>query len=143
MAKKLPSSGYILGLDVGEKRIGTALANNIARLPQPTEVIEAGSGAYGKIAEFAAKEDVQMIVIGIPRNLSGEETAQSHTIREFAAGLAKTTDIPIEFADESLSSNRADEMAKNLNVRNASRDSLAACFILEEFLGSIDSTSGR
>src|SRR5687768_9957880 len=106
MANQLPSSGYILGLDVGEKRIGSALASVIAKLPQPGEVITADGTELGVIGDLIKKEDIQLIVIGIPRNLNGEETAQSQSIRDFAAKLAETTNIPLVFADESLSSKR-------------------------------------
>lgn len=142
MASKLPLSGFILGLDVGDRRIGTALAGVIARLPQPAEVILADNKFYDRISTLIKTEDVKLIIVGIPRNLEGEETAQSRKIREFAFNLAKNVDIPIEFADESLSSKRADEVAKNTQLKNAGRDSLAACFILEEFLGSIDTING-
>lgn len=134
MAHRLPNSGYILGLDVGEKRIGVALASVIAKLPQPQPVIEAGDNASEQIKLLAEKEDVQLVVIGIPRNLEGAETAQSQRIREFADKLGETVSLPIVLADESLSSVRADELAKNTNYKNVSQDSLAACFILEEYL---------
>lgn len=143
MASKLPLSGYILGLDVGDKRIGTALASVIAQLPQPAGVISSEGPVYDHIKNLAKQEDVNLVVIGIPRNLAGEETAQSQKIREFAAGLAENIDIPIEFADESLSSKRADQLAHDTQLQNVSQDSLAACFILEEFLGSIDSMDGE
>lgn len=143
MASKLPLSGYILGLDVGDKRIGVALASVIARLPQPGKVILNNETVYGSIKSLSEKEAVQLIIIGIPRNLEGSETAQSHKIRLFAAGLDKSIGIPVEFCDESLSTKRADELAKDNNFKNVSRDSLAACFILEEFLGSIDSMDGE
>jgi len=138
MANRLPPSGYILGLDVGEKRIGAAVASVIARLPQPLNVVSADSSALERIAQLAGQNEVALIVIGIPRNLEGDETPQSRKIRDFAARLKKQVDVPIEFADESLSSVRADSAGRQLDLRNVSRDSVAACFILEEFLGTIE-----
>ena len=134
MASQLPHNGYLLGLDVGSKRIGAAVASVIAQLPQPLEVIAAGDSAIAQVESLVRKENVTMIVVGIPRNLDGQETAQSQTIRNFASELAKIVSVPVEFADESLSSVRAHEVAKQPNFKNTSQDSIAACFILEEFL---------
>ena len=143
MANRLPLSGYVLGLDVGDKRIGVASASVIARLPQPLKDILTDESVYERIKELAAKENVALIVVGLPRNLNGEETAQSQKIRRFAEELAVVVEIPVVFADESLSSKRADNLVKSTSIKNVSRDSLAACFILEEFLGSIDTMNGE
>lgn len=138
---QLPTSGYVLGLDVGGKRIGAALTSVLARIPQPLPAIDADEKPYEEIMQIAQKEDVRLIVVGLPRNLSGEETAQSREIRQFAAGLAEITDTPIAFADESLSSVRAEDLSKHTEFKNASPDSLAACFILEEFFANMDKAS--
>ena len=138
MAQELPHNGYVLGLDVGEKRIGAAIASVIAKLPQPVDPIAADDNPAEAISQLIEKEDIQIVVIGIPRNLDGEETAQSRQIRDFAANLATKISTPIAFADESLSSTRADELGKSNTFKNVSQDSLAACFILEEFLGTME-----
>jgi putative holliday junction resolvase len=136
MEPRLPTSGYILGLDVGEKRIGTAVSSAIARLPQPSVTVRMSEKAVAEILQLASREGVVQIVVGLPRNMEGGETAQSRTVREFADLLAAHTKLPIVFADESLSSARADEIMKNNTFKNASQDSLAACFILEEYFAS-------
>ena len=136
MEHKLPSSGYILGLDVGKKRIGVAAASAIAKLPQPLDVISADETALDQIIAVANKESAELIVVDIPRNLDGQETSQSQSIRDFTTELAAKTDIPIIFADESLSSVRAEGLQRNNNFTGASSDSLAACFILEEYFVS-------
>jgi putative Holliday junction resolvase len=139
-SQSLPRNGYLLGLDVGDSRIGAALASVIARLPQPAAVIPAGETSLEQIRDVIAKENVTMVVIGIPRNLEGSETAQSQKIRQFAGTLAASIDVPVVFADESLSSVRADELVRTNSFKNASQDSLAACFILEEYLNTVTST---
>ncbi len=139
MAHKLPNSGYILGLDVGEKRIGVAVSSVIAQLPQPLNVIVAGDTAIQSILEVIKVEAIEMVVIGVPRNLDGQETAQSASIREFARSLEGHTSVPIIFADESLSSVRAEDM-QQATFKNVSSDSLAACFILEEYFETYRNT---
>lgn len=133
MVQRFPTSGYILALDVGEKRIGVAVASAIAKLPRPLDMVPTGESSITSILSVATANDTKLIVVGIPRNLQGEETAQSQSIREFTARLAEATEIPIVFADESLSSVRAENAAKYSAFKNVSSDSLAACFILEEY----------
>lgn len=124
----------ILGLDVGEKRIGMALANVIARLPSPHGVIANNDDSVDTIKKIIAENDVKHLVIGLPRNQSGQETAQSKYARDFALKLNEI-ELPITFSDESLSSKRAEELQKNSKNRSVNQpiDDLAACFILEEF----------
>lgn len=136
MAQKLPTNGYVLGLDVGARRIGVALSSVIARVPRPLAMIPAGDTALNAIQQVIQQESVSLVVIGIPRNLEGSETAQSATIREFADRLAPAITVPIVFADESLSSVRAESLAAESQFKNASSDSLAACFILEEYFAT-------
>lgn len=138
MAHKSTPNGYILALDVGEKRIGVAIASAIAKIPRPLEVVAVSDQVFEQIKEIVNKEGVTLVVAGIPRNLDGAETAQSAQIRVFSQKLAQYLTVPIEHADESLSSVRADEIAAQGVYKGASRDSLAACFILEEFLGKIE-----
>lgn len=138
MANRSTPNGYILGLDVGEKRIGVAVASLIAKLPRPLQELQASPQVFGQIKELVNQESVELVVVGVPRNLDGAETAQSAQIRAFGAELGKYLTVPIEYADESLSSVRADELNRQGVHKGASRDSLAACFILEEFLNTMN-----
>lgn len=124
----------VLGLDIGEKRIGMALANVIARLPSPYGVISNDENAVKSIMQAIDDNEVKHIVIGLPRNQSGEETAQSKFARDFAQKL-NGIELPITFSDESLSSKRAQDLQSTIRERDANQpiDDLAACFILEEF----------
>lgn len=143
MANKLPLSGYILGLDVGEKRIGVAVASVIAKLPQPLDMIPAGEHAVDQIKLLITKEEITLVVVGLPRNSQGQETAQSKITRNFVAELVKITEVPVVLADESLSSVRAEDLRKDNTFKNVSSDSLAACFILEEyFVTNLESNEG-
>ena len=139
MAHKLPTSGRILGLDIGDARIGLAAAHIIARIPAPLETLLNNVDLYAKLREIVAREDIGLLVVGIPRNMQGEETAQSAKIRAQAEDIAKELGIELVFADESLSSRRADDYLAQNKKSGATQDSLAACFILEEFIGGVES----
>ncbi|MEX2014941.1 MAG: Holliday junction resolvase RuvX [Candidatus Saccharimonadales bacterium] len=122
-----------LAVDVGEKRIGLAIANVIARLPRPLAILPNQGDIYQQISKIAEDENVEKIIIGLPRNMSGEETAQSDFSRQFASRLGKATDAEIVFADESLSTERVKDSTYKKDP-SGYLDSVAACFILEEYL---------
>ncbi len=129
----------VLGVDVGEIRIGLAIANDVARIPSPYSVLLNGDGVVEKIDEIAKNEEVSKIIIGLPRNMKGEETEQSAQIREWAKKLEEDLNLPITFCDESLSSVRAEKLQKYDPKRQSGQpiDDLAACFILEEFFSGV------
>jgi putative holliday junction resolvase len=125
---------YYLGIDYGETRIGLALANSIARLPSAYGIVLNDKEILRKLAEIAENERIDKIIVGLPRNMSGQETGQSKVIRQFADDLSRHTAKPIVFSDESLSSVRA-AGSKNYKPTSAKhKDDIAACYILEEFL---------
>lgn len=136
MATKLNPSHSILALDIGDARIGVARAGAIARLPEPLETIANDSRVHNVVQDIASRENVGLIVIGLPRNMDGGETAQSRSIREFAARLGENMSQEIVFADESLSSVRADKYLSSRKHQDVSQDSVAACYILEEFFNT-------
>lgn len=126
----------ILGLDVGIARVGLAIANSTAKIPSPLSVVNNDERVFERIKGLADDEKVKIIVIGLPRNMQGQETAQSEFARSFARKLGGYVDVTVEFADESLSSKRAEQ--KNRYSRQATGkhlDDVAACFILEEYFG--------
>lgn len=128
-----PSSSRVLGLDVGDVRIGVAGAGLIAKLPEPLTVVKNDDSAISEIKKIAASEGASTIVVGLPRDQHGRETEQSDKVREFAKTLEEKTDYEIVFADESLSSKRAEIMLKDSGKDFSQLDAFAACFILEEF----------
>lgn len=132
MARQLPNNGHILGVDYGFVRTGLALAGAIARLPEPYTVVNSAE-AIQKIKDLIGAEDIQLIVVGLPRSLEGNETAQSKSIRRFADELRRAVDPEVCFADETLSSARAERYLKDHKSAAGEVDSIAACFILEEF----------
>lgn len=122
-----------LAIDVGEKRIGLAVASAVAKLPRPLAILPNDEDIYHEIGRIIKDENVEKVIVGLPRNMSGEETAQSDFSRQFAGRLDKETDAQIEFADESLSSKRVKDSTYKRDP-SGYLDSVAACFILEEYM---------
>ena len=125
----------IIGLDIGEKRIGVASADAVARVAHPLTTLEVDDQILDSIVALL-HEDVTMIVVGLPRNMQGEETAQSEVVRQFVRDLEQKTDLPIELQDESLTSVEAEKRLKlaNPNFEKGDVDKEAAAIILQDKL---------
>ncbi len=127
-------SENIIGLDIGDIKIGVARVHTIAKIPEPLQPFSNDEEFGSKLLDLLKSQQSSLVVVGLPRNMSGEETAQSTKIREFVDKIkAKLNGIDFVFVDESLSSVRADEFMKNLKTE-VSQDSIAACYILQEYL---------
>lgn len=126
----------ILGLDVGERRIGVSLANSIARFASPYQTLANTDTILDDIRGIISKESVELVVVGLPRNLSGEDTDQTRYCREFAAQLEPF--VPIVFQDEALTSRKAETelKARRKPYQKEDIDSLAATYILEDYLNA-------
>lgn len=126
----------ILALDIGDARIGVAVANTVARIPSPLAILDNDPEVYSHIKDLTSGHDISLIVVGMPRNMSGEETDQSKTTRQFVETLRSHINTEIVFADESLSSKRAEESGQKSPNSPKYLDDIAACFILEEYFAS-------
>lgn len=124
-----------LALDVGDARVGVAMANSIARLPNPLAIIENDADVFDNLRSLIKENSISTLIVGLPRNMKGEETQQSQSAREFGEKLKEATGLPVIYADESLSTKRAEEYARQLKRTSGHLDDIAACFILEEYLG--------
>jgi putative Holliday junction resolvase len=131
-----PSPNNLLALDVGTKRIGVALASSIARMPHPLMTLDADAeDLLTQLAAIIKAEDVGLLVVGLPRGLEGQETAQTTLVRDFAASLAQFQ-LPVAFQDEALTSRKAEAEleARGRPYAKGDIDALAATYILEDYL---------
>lgn len=131
----MPKSASIVCLDVGEKRIGVAVGDSTIRIAVPFETIEVDGNEVEAIAEIFIKQNAGVLVIGYPRNQSGEPTAQSKFVEDFAAKLSDITPT-IVFQDESLTSVIAQQHLAGYNrlYTKADVDAEAAVIILQDYL---------
>lgn len=127
-------SSTILALDVGQKRVGIARANTIARIPEPLVTLANDENFKNSLTDLINEHDVNEIVVGLPRNMKGEETDQTKYTKDFIASLKlKQT---VHFQDETLTSVHAVELLESGRQRYGKEniDSLAATLILEDYL---------
>lgn len=116
-------------LDIGEKRIGIARANSVARLVNPVATL-ANDTAFKAVFDKLVKEnDVTVVIVGLPRSLKGDETQQSRYTRAFVANML--ADYHVIWQDETLSSVAAEQRRDWLDH---GLDAAAACIILEDYL---------
>ena len=137
----------LIGLDVGTKRIGVARADSATRIAIPVGTLAADGKEFEVLKKLADKLSTKYFVIGLPRNNSGKETAQSEVSKAFAKKLEK--EIPgakIRFEDESLTSVEAEkrlmEKIKKTGkmYQKGEVDAEAATIILQDFLESLPKT---
>jgi len=139
-----PSS--VLALDVGNKRVGIALASLAARLPQPLTTLERGDNFLAKLSEIINHEDVSEIVVGWPRGLEGQSTSQTEATAAFVEELNRHFPaLPIHQQDEALTSKMAEaELQKRGKAYNRGDvDALAASYILADWLAEHSSLTGK
>lgn len=128
----------IIGLDVGEKRIGVALGDAKIRIASPYTTLLVNGHEIIDIKNIISDNYVKYIVIGFPRNQSGETTRQTEFIKNFAKKLSDFKQN-IFFQDESLTSVLAEERLKSYNkpFSKADIDAYAASIILQDYLESL------
>lgn len=131
----MTQSKQLLGLDVGAARIGVAISDTAVRIAIPQGVVEVDGQEVARIAELVISNDISTVVIGYPRNQSGETTEQTAVVEAFAEKL-RDLDASIEFQDESLTSVMAEQrlQARGQNYSKADIDSEAAVIILQDFM---------
>ena len=95
----------IIGLDVGEKRIGVARADSGTRIAVPLGFVTVDGSEWQELAKIARVNSTNLFVLGLPRSNEGNETAQSAFVRDFAKKLlAAIPGARVQFQDESLTS---------------------------------------
>jgi putative Holliday junction resolvase len=128
------SAEYFMALDVGEKRIGVAVAHNIARFPRALPTLVRTDTVFDDVAKLVEAENVATVVVGLPRGMDGGYTAQTRSAEAFAHELETVLTVPVMLSDETLTSVQAEHDLKGTVHGKADIDALAACYILQGFL---------
>ncbi|HBG81282.1 TPA: Holliday junction resolvase RuvX [candidate division CPR2 bacterium] len=129
-----------LGIDVGEKRIGLAVSDEMQMIARELGVLSVEDFGL-KIKEIISDEGIEKIVVGRPRNLSGDLGPQAERVGEFVDKEIRLLGKVIIWEDETLTSKKAEEELKNAGaslVEIKKRiDAVAARIILESYLRSL------
>ena len=132
--------GRAMGLDVGERRIGVAIADEFGTIASPLTTVTRQRGDLAELLDIARVRGVNIVVVGLPTGLSGREGPQAAVVRAFADELddAAGAGIEVVFWDERLTTAVA-ERALRERGRGRARakgevDAVAAAVILQGYL---------
>jgi len=132
----------ILGLDVGHRRVGVAVSDELGLTAQAVAVI-ANTGeddVMEAIAALVEQYDAARIVVGLPKRTDGTLGPEAENIRAFGQRLAGFVGIPVEYWDERFSTAEAERMLISAGLRRSRRrqvvDQVAAGIILQGYLDS-------
>lgn len=132
----------VLAIDHGTKRMGIALSDPDGMIALPLEFIPAEPFRpfLERLKELIREKQVELVLIGLPRNMDGSYGPAAAKVREFVAVLKETIAIPIQTWDERLTSVQANRMLIEGHVRRKERktkvDQAAAAILLQSFLDS-------
>ncbi len=132
----------VLAIDHGTKRMGIALSDPSGMIALPLEFIPAEpfNAFLDRLKTLIREKEVEMILIGMPRNMDGSYGPAAAKVREFVAVLKETIAIPIQTWDERLTSAQANRFLIQADVSRKNRkekvDQAAAAILLQSFLDS-------
>ncbi|MBO9626229.1 MAG: Holliday junction resolvase RuvX [Microbacterium sp.] len=136
--------GVRLGIDVGRARVGVARCDPDGMLAVPVETVQRDDGSIGRIAELVAEYEPLELVVGLPVNMQGADTASTTDAREFAAALQDRTGTPVRLVDERLSTVTAHAALRSSGrTQKNSRsivDQVAAVVLLQQAIDTEKST---
>lgn len=136
----------VLGLDVGERRVGIAISDPTGTVTRPLQTLVRGSREedFAAIAALVAEHDVGLVVVGQPLSLDGTEGPQARRIARFALALAARLPVRLVSWDERFTTVVAEEILRRnrkkkgkLRARTEGEvDAIAAAVILQSYLDS-------
>ena len=133
----------ILGLDVGDSRIGVAISDPVEIIATPLTVItrDDDNTTIDAIGHLVGQYDVKQIVVGLPYSLDGSIGRQANKVKDFVDKLSQSTSVRIELGDERLSTVAAQRLLRGAGSKKARKrshlDAAAAAFILQGYLDSL------
>ena len=147
--RELYGVGRIVGLDVGERRVGVAISDASGVLARPVTVLAVhalDAKSVPLVAEALARlaeedEPIVAVVVGLPTRLDGTPNAMTERVRVFAAALGATMGRPVHLQDERLTSREAESLLalreKDWRARKKRLDAAAAAIILQDYLDAV------
>ena len=144
----------IVGLDLGERRIGVAVSDASGTLARPLKAIQRGTSdpeavdlIHAIVEELTVEDEVDSVVVGLPTRLDGSSSPQTLRAAAMVTLLSARLTVPVVTQDERLSSREAEERLsvreKDWRKRKAKLDAAAAAVILQDYLDAKHSAGRR
>lgn len=148
--RALPRAGRLLGVDVGDVRIGLAVSDDGQVVASPLDTVDGASDVddvAATIAAAAVDERACAVVVGYPRTMEGREGSAGHRCRLVAEQVAQSTGLPVLLWDERFSTVEAERVLLDADMRRRRRravvDRVAASLILRGVLEALRTSRGR
>ncbi len=129
----------LLGVDLGEKRVGLAISDPLRKIATPLETVDR-EGIFSRLEELVRKQNIGEIVVGLPLNMDGSRGKKAEAAEGFAADLEEKFGLPVVLWDERLTSVSAEKVMREAGERPSrakpSVDKISAALILEAYLRS-------
>ena len=140
-------SERLLGLDIGGKRIGVAISDEMGSIASPLTMIDARSNVAQQLDQLIKRYGISRLVVGLPIGLSGREGPQAQEVRSVAEALVESLGVELVYSDERMSSAVAEQALISQGTRREKRkqhiDAMAAAVILQGYLDHQRWKSGR
>lgn len=130
----------LLGLDVGDVRIGVAISDILGGSAHPLCTLTRTNRQRDvtAIGDLVSIHEVERIIIGLPISLDGTVGTQAEKVQQFGNRLSKTLEIPVEYMDESFTTAEAEEILDQVEIDSKKRkniiDQISAVIILNEYM---------
>lgn len=124
----------IIGMDIGEKRIGLAISDRDEKLSVPYIIIENDLRFRSRLKEIIDEYGVSEIVIGMPYTLKGDIGKQGQKVIKFVKDNINKKDLSINFLDERFTSSIPEENIRNKGINKKELDKFSAAIILQDYL---------
>lgn len=137
----------VMALDVGERRIGVALSDPSQTVARALAVLERRSKAedFERLRRLITEHNVERVIVGYPRSLSGDEGPQARRVARWAEALRAALPVPVELWDERFSTLIAAGVVRERGERGRKRrplDDVAAAAILQDYLDTRSAAKG-
>lgn len=133
----------VIGLDYGTKTVGVAISDETKLIAQPLVTIERKQAnklrqTYAAIEQIIVEQNVELIVLGNPKNMNNTEGERVQATKEFKEALERRTGLPVVLVDERLTTVEANRILEDTGVAVSARkehiDKMAAAIILQNYL---------
>ncbi len=131
----------VLGIDYGSHRVGLSLSDPLGIIAQPIEMLKNDSSLFSHLKQLSVRENVKLIVVGMPFNLKGQYAQKANEVQIFIELLKAKLDIPVVVWDERFTTTIAHQTMLVMGTKKKERqkkdgriDSMAAAIILQGFL---------
>jgi putative Holliday junction resolvase len=128
----------LMGLDVGSRRVGVAISDELGIVASPVGFVQPGPNDRAEFAKLVRTNGITRMIVGIPKNMAGKEGPQAKEVRAYAEALASDLDLPLTYWDERFTTIIAERNlisgGRSRQQRRTEIDAAAAAVMLQGYL---------